>query len=326
MSLPRIDSTMSTVGIPIIDIAAWSGGSEAQKDRVAAQFADACRSWGFVLIAGHGVGEDLIERMQAVTRSFFDLPADAKALVDSRSTPGIGGYYPFRSKSHARTLGDAKAAGDLRESFMAAVSTEESNPWPRDPAEMRHVWSEYVAACRRVTAELMRISARALSLPDDWFDEMIDRPMATLAAQHYPALDGVAEPGALRSGAHTDFGTLTLLLAEDRPGGLQIQGTDGAWHDLAPVPGTFIINLGDMMARWTNDRWRSTLHRVVVPPAGAGAAARRLSIVYFLDPNADALIECIPSCTDANDPPHYAPILAGEHVKEKLRLTNSVVK
>jgi len=326
MNLPRTDSKISTVEVPIIDIAAWREGTEREKDRVAERFADACRTWGFVQIAGHGVAEELVERMRAVTRGFFDLPADVKALVDSRIAPGVGGYYPFRSKSHARTRGETKAVPDLRETFMAAVNTEEGNLWPRDPAGMHRVWQEYMAACRRVTSELMRISARALSLPDDWFDDKMDRPMATLAAQHYPALDSAPEAGALRSGAHTDFGTLTLLLAEDKPGGLQIQENDGAWHDVVPVPGTFIINLGDMMARWTNDRWRSTLHRVVTPPADAGAAARRLSIVYFLDPNADALIECIPSCTDPNDPPHYAPILAGEHVKEKLRLTDSVAK
>ncbi len=314
---------MTTPEIPVIDLSRWNG-TDAEKDGVAADFGTACRLWGFVQVAGHGVGEDLIERVRAVTRSFFDLPTDVKAIVDSRSTPGVGGYYPFRSKSHARTLGETKAVADVRETFMAAVYGGD-NLWPADPSDMRAVWEEYMAVCAGLSAELMRIAARALALPDDWFADKIARPMATLAAQHYPALDEPPEAGALRSGAHTDFGTLTLLLTEDRPGGLQIQGTDGAWHDVVPIPGTFIINLGDMMARWTNDRWRSTLHRVVTPPADAGAAARRLSIVYFLEPNADALIECIPSCTDAGDPPHYAPILAGEHVKEKLRLTDSVV-
>jgi isopenicillin N synthase-like dioxygenase len=324
MSLPETERAASSRGVPIIDISAWSSGTERERDAVAAQFADACRTWGFVLIAGHGIDDDLIAQVRDVTREFFDLPADIKARVDRRGTPGIGGYYPFRSKSHARTLGQTTAVADLRETFMAAAGADDGNLWPADPADLHDTWHAYMAACRRLAADLMRISARGLALPDDWFDDKIGRPMATLAAQHYPALDEPPEPGALRSGAHTDFGTLTLLLAEDRPGGLQIQGTDGAWHDVTPVPGTFIINLGDMMARWTNDRWRSTLHRVAVPPADAGAAARRLSIVYFLDPNADALIECIPSCTDANDPPHYAPILAADHVKEKLRLTDSV--
>ena len=312
--------------IPVIDVSAWRTGTEREKDRLASRFAEACRSWGFVIIAGHGVEEPLIERIRDVTRGFFDLPPDIKANVDSRIAPGVGGYYPFRSKSHARSLGEAKAVGDLRETFMAAVNAQEGNLWPAEPAAMHGVWNEYMVACHRVATELMQISARGLGLPDDWFDDKVGRPMATLVAQHYPALDEPPEAGALRSGAHTDFGTITLLLTEDRPGGLQIQGTDGAWHDLVPIPGTFIVNLGDMMARWTNDRWRSTLHRVVTPPADAGAAARRLSIVYFLDPNADARIECIPTCTDANDPPHYAPISAGEHVKEKLRLTNSVAE
>jgi isopenicillin N synthase-like dioxygenase len=92
------------------------------------------------------------------------------------------------------------------------------------------------------------------------------------------------------------------------------------------VPGAFIVNLGDMMAQWTNDRWRSTLHRVVNPPSDAGAAARRLSVVFFHTPNYDATIACIPSCTDAAHPPKYAPILSGEHIARKLKAVESVSK
>jgi isopenicillin N synthase-like dioxygenase len=147
-----------------------------------------------------------------------------------------------------------------------------------------------------------------------------------MTAQHYPKLVVLPKPGEIRGGAHTDFGTLTLLLAEDKPGGLQVMGTDGQWYDLKPIPGAYVVNLGDMMAQWTNDRWRSTLHRIVNPPLESGEAARRLSIVYFHHPNADALIECIPSCADAQHPAKYAPIIAGEHLRRKLQQVDSVSK
>jgi isopenicillin N synthase-like dioxygenase len=137
-------------------------------------------------------------------------------------------------------------------------------------------------------------------------------------AQHYPALTETPVPGQIRSGVHTDFGTLTFLLTEDRPGGLQVQGLDGQWHDVRPHPGTFIVNLGDMMAQWTNDRWRSTRHRVVNPPPDAGATARRLSVVYFHMPNSDALIECVPTCTSSERPPRHAPYRVEEHLTRKL--------
>jgi isopenicillin N synthase-like dioxygenase len=200
------------------------------------------------------------------------------------------------------------------------------NVWPKRPAQMRTIWEAYARACDSFTRDLLRICARALDLPESWFDDKVDRPISPLKAQHYPKLERPPKPGQVRSGAHTDFGTLTLLQAEDKPGGLQIMGKDDRWHDVKPVPGAYIVNLGDMMGRWTNDRWRSTLHRVVNPPLDAGAAARRLSIVYFHTPNYDALIECIPTCADARHPAKYSPIRAGDHLAEKLQQVDSVAK
>ena len=113
---------------------------------------------------------------------------------------------------------------------------------------------------------------------------------------NYPAPEGDAEPGQLRAGAHTDYGCMTILRTEDAPGGLQVQNRAGEWLDVHAVPGSFVINLGDMMARWTNHRWQATLHRVAVPPADGAQRSRRQSIVFFNDPRADAVIECIPGC------------------------------
>ncbi len=325
--------------ISVIDISSWSSGDAMERDRIAKAFGRSCEEWGFLLVAGHGLDPDLAERVRRVTNEFFDLPVEEKAKISAVGRPGGRGYYRVASKSHARTRIETDAPGDLRETFFSGMEAVDGdaytaaadaqrhfapNVWPAALPEMRVAWEAYMHACNGIAVELLRIGARALDLPEAYFDDKIDRPISTLTAQYYPKLDRPPEPGQVRSGAHTDFGTLTLLLTEDKPGGLQVQSLTGEWIDVRPIPGAFIVNLGDMMAQWTNDRWRSTLHRVVNPPMDAGEAARRLSIVYFHTPNYDAIIDCIPSCADIATPPKYAPIAAGQHLAEKLRKTDSV--
>jgi isopenicillin N synthase-like dioxygenase len=118
-------------------------------------------------------------------------------------------------------------------------------------------------------------------------------------------------------GAHTDYGIVTVLYADAVPG-LQIVGPDGEWQDVLPTEGAFLVNLGDLLAEWTNDRWRSTLHRVVPPDPRTSDAARRRSVAFFHDGNYDALVECLPTCCSGDNPPKYAPILAGDHLMAKL--------
>ena len=151
-----------------------------------------------------------------------------------------------------------------------------------------------------------------------WFDGAIDRHFSTCPSNLYPEPSGEPLPGQLRTGPHTDFGSLTILAVNDAPGGLQVLLPDGAWHDVRPAPGHFVVNLGDMMGRWTNDRWKSTVHRVVNPPREQATGSRRQTVGFFLHPNYDAEVACLPTCTDADHPPRYAPILAGEHMLAKL--------
>jgi isopenicillin N synthase-like dioxygenase len=327
--------------VPIIDISGWYGSDVAARQTLARTVDDACRTWGFLVVAGHRIDPQLMRAVADVSRGFFDQPLEQKMLSDAVGRAGGRGYYRMESKSLARTLGDLKAPGDLRESFRVSVepvagdayttSPEAAghfapNPWPGEPAQMKTIWQQYFSACDALATDLMHICARALGLDETWFNDKINRAPSSLVAQNYPKLEKPPVPGQIRNGAHTDFGTLTLLMTEDKPGGLQVMGMDGAWHDIKPVPGAYIVNLGDMMAQWTNDRWRSTLHRVVNPPLEAGEAARRLSIVFFHTPNFDAMIECIPSCTDATRPPKYHSIRAGDHLAQKLRAVENITE
>lgn len=327
--------------VPTIDLAPWFDGRAGARSAVADEVGSACEEWGFLLVSGHGVDPGLMQGVAQVSRDFFDLSLEEKMLCNALGRDGGRGYYRMEAKSLARTLGDATAPGDLRESFRVGVEAIAgdryttapgasghfaANSWPAKPPTFRSIWERYFAECTRLTVDLMQICASALDLPENWFDDKINRSTSNIVAQHYPAVDRPPLPGQLRNGAHTDFGTLTLLLAEDKPGGLQVMGMDHAWHDVKPRADTFIVNLGDMMSQWTNDRWRSTLHRVVNPPLDAGAAARRLSVVFFHNPNYDAIIECIPSCMDADHPPKYAPSRFGEHIAQKLKKGESVTQ
>jgi isopenicillin N synthase-like dioxygenase len=165
---------------------------------------------------------------------------------------------------------------------------------------------------------LMRLFALALELPELWFDDKIDKHMTGFVASNYP--DQPEELGLrrMRAGAHTDFGSLTILKTEDRPGGLEVQKSDGSWVPVPIISGTFIINIGDLMARWTNDRWISTMHRVVNPLRDQVMGSRRQSLIFFHQPNYDAIIACIPSCSDASAP-KYPPISSGEHLMSKIK-------
>jgi isopenicillin N synthase-like dioxygenase len=196
----------------------------------------------------------------------------------------------------------------------------EPTPWPAALPEFQTAMQAYYSAQAELVSRIMRLFAVALDLSDDFFETRIDRHTSALRVLNYPALTRPPAAGQLRAGAHTDYGTLTVLKADDSPGGLEVL-VDERWFAVPLVEGSFIVNLGDAMARWTNDRWRSTLHRVVVPPAEVAATARRQSIAFFHNANWDAVIECIPSCLAPGDSPRYAPVTAGQHLMSKFQAT-----
>jgi isopenicillin N synthase-like dioxygenase len=192
------------------------------------------------------------------------------------------------------------------------------NVWPAFLPEFRTVLSEYYRSMSTLSRDLMRVFALTLGLEETWFDSKIDREMSSLCLNHYPAPTAPALPGQLRAGAHTDYGTLTIVAPTGEPGGLQVRVRDGGWEDVFVTPGTFVVNIGDMMAQWTNDRWVSTLHRVANPPERTALATRRISLVYFHQPNPDALVECLPTCSGKDRPPRYAPVTAGDYISRKI--------
>lgn len=323
--------------VPVIDISPFFDGTVAGKRAVADAVDEAGRSIGFLVVSGHGVPEATVDAMYSTTRAFFDLEEGVKLASKPYDQQISRGYMPLRSRALSYSRGEASPP-DLVEFFaIGQPNVDRSDPyfspdhagvhfheniWPEQPAGFREAWTEYYLAAEQLATSLMRIFALALDLDEHFFDDKVDRHCSNLFANNYPEYDGPIEPGQLRLGAHTDYGSLTIVHQDSGKGGLQVF-RDGGWHDVPPVPGAFVVNIGDLMAQWTNDRWVSTLHRVVNPDAGTARGSRRISIPFFHQPNFDALIECLPSCQSADQPPKYAPILSGVNMTAKTNATLS---
>ena len=324
------------VRVDPIDLRAFRDGSDADRRVVAAAFDHAARTVGFFSITGHGVDPALIDEMLRVTGAFFDQPVEEKMryFVDDRSANR--GYAPEGSEALAYSLGEQDLPTDLFEAFNVGCELTDAqladpyysdhraqyfapNPWPSMPAELREIWLAYFAAVDGVANEVMSAAAVALGMPADHFVPYLDKGPTVMRANNYQRRAGAPTPviGQMRMGAHTDYGSITVLLADAVPG-LQICDDADAWHDVLPPAGGFIVNLGDLLAEWSNDRWRSTLHRVVAPPGELDGPFRRRSIAWFQQPNHDAVIECLPTCSDVSNPPRYAPVTSGEHLLAKL--------
>ncbi|MGI9334178.1 MAG: isopenicillin N synthase family dioxygenase [Gammaproteobacteria bacterium] len=322
--------------IPTIDIGPFLHGSENDREQVGALVADACERIGFLIIGGHGIEQFELARVLALTEAFFDLPQAEKDRWHPTGIASQRGYHGYETRGLAYTLGQ-DAPLDLRESLFLgpvddhrehyagmpeAASAYAPNIYPDEPAELRESLIALYRRFDRLSADLLRIIARALSLPDDFFRDKIDRHFSIFACHHYPPLPQPPKPGQLRTGAHTDFGALTILAMTEATGGLEVHvgdpGGNGRWIPVRPAPGELVVNLGDMMARWTGDRWVSTLHRVANPGSIEDPASRRQTIGYFMHPNYDAEICCLQTCRPARGGEKYPPITAGAHIEAKI--------
>lgn len=314
--------TGPTLPIPVLDL-------DRDPVVVGREIDETLRTVGFFQVTGHGVDPAVGERCWDLTRAFFDLPLADKLAVER--APGASyGYFPMRSESLSSSMGDG-GAGDLKESFNAPATPYAGHrladdaeralfaaaPWPVGLPELEPAWRAYMREMWRLAERLMSTFALGLDLPADHFAGLIDRSPTSLRAINYPEQPAPPEDGALRAGAHTDYGTLTILRQELGRAGLEVyDAASGGWVGVVPVADAFVINIGDLMARWTNDRWTSTLHRVVNPDAGTSVSTRRQSMPFFFNANYDTVVDCLPTCV--GEGARYDPVVAGPHLTGKF--------
>ena len=293
------------------------------------QWRNALDSIGFVTIRGHGIPENLMADIHRHAYAFFELPLERKLqyAINDVEHRGAEGYIPPLAESVGRTTA-GPSAPDIVESLSfsdiaspAGCRVSAPAMCPDLPADLRAAVEAYGNAGYALGLRLMRLSAAALGLSADYFDSLYSPMQHKLRLAYYPEQITDPVPGQLRNAAHTDFAGFTILLQDSAPGGLQVLMPDGNWIDVPSVPGTLVINTGDLLQRWTNDRWVSNVHRVVNPPIERRGSSRRLSIVFFTGPRDDAKIACLPGCASSTRPARYPPITAGEHVRAKIRQT-----
>lgn len=283
--------------VPLIDIAALrhdpsSGGAT----RAVAAMDAACIETGFFVVTGHGLDDEMTSVFDAA-RSFFGLDQDAK---DRSGMVGIDGYLP---------LGAPRSGG--KEMFDVGLGGFDR--WP-DLGGFRDTITRYQLRALGVAADLLGGLAVALAVEPTFFADRMREPQCALRLIRYPARDVTTDASnpTPTTGAHTDYGAITLLATDGRPG-LEVRPIDGDWTAIEAPAGSLVVNLGDMLARWTNERYVSTPHRVVPT-----SAEPRYSVPYFVNPDADTRVTCIPSCVDGEHPCRYEPITAGAFLQGRI--------
>lgn len=305
--------------LPLIDIAPLYGTDSAAWRDVATQIDTACRDWGFFYITGHGIPPERIDALLAAAKAFFALPEAEKLKIDITRTAHHRGYGAIATEQL-----DPTQPSDLKETFdmgfhMAADHPEVLAGKPlRGPN--RHpdlpgwaaLMEQHYADMQALAQTLLRAIALALGIERDFFDARFAEPISVFRMIHYPprhTARSADQPGA---GAHTDYGCVTLLYQDDA-GGLQVRNVNGEWIDAPPITGSFVVNIGDMMARWSNDRYTSTPHRVISPQG-----VHRYSMPFFAEPHPDTEISCLPNCSSADNPPKYPPVTSAEYLLSRF--------
>lgn len=296
--------------VPIIDLS--DRDTAAGRARISAEIRRACEASGFFTIVGHGVPKDLVDRMYTTTKGFFTSPEEVK---ERSANQGVG-VSGLRRPGGPYEAFAAHVTGDLSDAERAALGDypatwKAANIWP--DAGFKATWDEYIAAMTALSADVMRLFALGLEIDEDFFDSKFDEHVSLLLANfYYPD----PEADRLRRDAHTDWGSLTVLYVEDAAGGLQVQRGD-QWLDVPSIPGSFVVNIGDLMAFWTGGRWTSTVHRVVNP--APEDTSSRISIPFFYLPNHDTSVEPLQPIAEGASGAELDRVTVGEWFAWKMK-------
>lgn len=308
--------------IPIIDLAETHSTAT-----LARRIGEAARGIGFFVLVNHSVSRDLMARSFAESHQFFALDPTVKSALSIKRSPHNRGYVALLEEQL-----DPSKPGDVKEGFNIGLELSPQDPeviagkpfrgvnvWPAatDAPTFRATMLDYFSACHALGRELHRAIAVDLGLDETFFEDKLDRPLATLRLLHYPPRPVSYASGQSGAGVHTDYGNLTLLATDDA-GGLEVQTRSGEWISAPTIASALIVNVGDCLMRWTNDVYVSTPHRVINP-----IGRERFSIAFFLDANPDATVEAVPSCVSASRPAKYPSIRCADYIAERLNATYS---
>lgn len=302
--------------IPVIDISAMHSQDSTARESLAKQIYSACTEVGFFYVKGHGVTPATIRDMQTASANFFNLELSQKMQIEIANSSCNRGYIPLYGEKN-----NEHSKGDIKETFDVAVHVDEDDPdylagnflygpnqWPEQMPEFKEAMDNYFNAVSTLAETLYRAFALALKLPENHFESMQQKPLDILRLLRYPPQPVVEDESQIGTGAHSDFDCFTIL-NQDPTGGLQALNSRGEWIDAMPIEDTFLINVGDMLERWTNGLFVSTVHRVI-----NRANTERYSTVFFAAPNYFTMLDCLPGCSSEENPAQFEPINAGDYI------------
>jgi isopenicillin N synthase-like dioxygenase len=308
------------MGIPVLDLKDFDLGGQSKKNSFVHTLGEAYEEVGFVAVRNHGIREELIRDLYKYTQQFFSLPLEIKLKYEKQELSGQRGYTSF-GKEHAK----GSIAPDLKEFFQFGQTVEDKDPVEKEyPANVivEEIPGFYPAlfeafrAFEKSGRSMLQAIALYLDLPEDYFREFVHNGNSILRAIHYPPITREPE-SAIRSEQHEDINLITLLVGASADG-LQILNKQNQWIPVTSLPEQIVVNVGDMLQRLTNNKLKSTTHRVVNPPREKWNSSR-FSIPFFLHPGSNMSLACLPSCINENHPKSYQDASSGDYLNERLR-------
>lgn len=306
--------------IPVIDFGPMRSDDPAARAAVGEAVRKACTEVGFFYATNHGMPQEVIDDTFAAAHRFFDLPKDAKQAISVEKSDAMRGYTPLLGENT-----DPDNNGDLHEGFDLALDLPLDDPdvaagvfgyapnqWPEGLDGFRDALMTYHSEARTFGTRIFEAFALALELDVNFFADAITKPMAHMRVLHYPDQTAASGDKQIGIGAHSDYECFTILCTDDVPA-LQVLNSAGTWVQAPPIPGAFIVNVGDLMARWTNNYFQSTVHRAINT-----SGKRRYSIPFFFGVNSKEVVEVLPSCQSPENPPKYKPITAGDYIRSRF--------
>lgn len=308
-------------GIPSVDLAEFLSGNKKEQQNFIKALGDAYEDIGFVAVKNHGISQQLIDELYAQMKEFFGREEQVKKKYNIEGLAGQRGYTPFGTE-HAK----GKTAGDLKEFWHFGQFVEGDDPIAKEYPDNVNVeeqpkflktGKQAYKAFEDTGRHLLRAIALHLGLEETYFNEHIHNGNSILRPIHYPPITGEIEEGAVRAGAHEDINLITLLVGASADG-LQVLNKKDEWISVTAIQDHIVVNVGDMLQRLTNNKLKSTTHRVVNPPKEQ-LGTSRYSVPFFLHPRSDMKLNCLPSCIDEENPKLYEDITAGDYLMERLR-------
>jgi isopenicillin N synthase-like dioxygenase len=309
-----------TIGIPSVDLADFLSGDPKRKAQFVQALGKAYEDVGFVAVKNHTLSDDISSRLYKDVQAFFALPESVKATYEIEGLAGQRGYTSF-GKEHAK----GRSEGDLKEFWHFGQYVDDADPIKKEYPENVEVaeipdfgkaGKAAYQAIEQTGKHMLRAIALYLGLEETYFDDKIHHGNSILRPIHYPPI--THEPkSAVRAAEHEDINLITLLMGASADG-LQVLNKQGEWIAVTALPEQLVVNVGDMLQRLTNNKLKSTTHRVVNPPKEKWGLPR-YSIPFFLHPRSEMKLDCLPSCVTSEHNLHYPPITAGEYLDERLK-------